>query len=220
VTTNRSAGGASGRRPPKTSADALHAATLRTAPLSAELWPDLLGLFGPRGACGGCWCQWWRQPRAEFETNKGEVNREALREQADSGEPVGLLGYLPDETIPVGWIACAPRPDYPVAARSPIAKRRSQDELAAADVWLITCLFVRKDQRRRGVAVALIDAAVEWAGGLGAKAVDAVPVEPRKAELPDVFAWTGLPAMFSAAGFAEVARPRPTRPVMRLVITL
>jgi GNAT superfamily N-acetyltransferase len=191
---------------------------LRTEPLSAARWPDLLGLFGPRGACGGCWCQWWRQTRAEFETNKGEVNCEALRRQAESGDPIGLLGYLPDDPKPAGWIACAPRPDYPVAARSPIAKHRSDDEFGKADVWLVTCLFVRKEHRRRGVAVALIDSAAAWAGSLGAKAVDAVPVEPKKGEIPDVFAWTGLPAMFTAAGFKEVARPRPTRPVMRRLI--
>jgi GNAT superfamily N-acetyltransferase len=191
---------------------------LRTEPLSAKRWPDLEDLFGPRGACGGCWCQWWRQTRAEFETNKGEVNREALRRQSESGEPVGLLGYLPDDETPVGWIACAPRPDYPVATRSPIAKHRAEDEFDKADVWLVTCLFVRKEHRRKGVAVALIDGAVAWAGNRGAKAVDAVPVEPKKGEIPDVFAWTGLPAMFAAAGFEEIARPRPTRPVMRRVI--
>jgi len=77
---------------------------------------------------------------------------------------------------------------------------------------------VRKEHRRRGVAAALAESAVEWAARQGAKAVDAVPVEPKKDEVPDVFAWTGLPAMFSAAGFTEVARPRPTRPIMRRVI--
>jgi GNAT superfamily N-acetyltransferase len=194
------------------------ASPLRTEPLSAARWPDLQDLFGPRGACGGCWCQWWRQTRAEFEANKGEVNREALRKQAESSEPIGLLGYLPDDPKPAAWIACAPRPDYPVAARSPIAKHRADDEFAAGDVWLVTCLFVRKEHRRRGVAMAMIDSVVAWAGNHGAKAVDAVPVEPRKGEIPDVFAWTGLPAMFAAAGFEEVARPRPTRSVMRHLI--
>jgi GNAT superfamily N-acetyltransferase len=194
------------------------ASPLRTEPLSAARWPDLQDLFGPRGACGGCWCQWWRQTRAEFEANKGEVNREALRKQAESSEPIGLLGYLPDDPKPVGWIACAPCTNYPVAARSPIAKHRADDEFDAADVWLVTCLFVRKEYRRQGVAVALIDSVVAWAGNHGAKAVDAVPVEPKKGEIPDVFAWTGLLVMFTAAGFEEVARPRPTRPVMRRLI--
>lgn len=221
MTTKRPTGGTPQSRPsasakpqpqPPTSA-------LRTEPLSDALWPDLLDLFGPRGACGGCWCQWWRQTRAEFDANKGEVNREALREQARSGEPIGLLGYFADDPKPAGWIACAPHPDYPVASRSPIARHRPQDEFAPEEVWLITCLFVRKEHRRRGVAIALAEQAVKWASAHGAKAVDALPVEPKKDDVPDVFAWTGLPAMFTAAGFTEIARPRPTRPVMRRTIT-
>ena len=222
MTTKRPAGGTgtSTTRPPEQGSATAEPSrpALRTEPLSDALWPDLLDLFGPRGACGGCWCQWWRQSRAEFDANKGEINREALREQAGSGEPIGLLGYLADDPEPAGWIACAPRPDYPVAARSPIARHRPEDEFAPEDVWLVTCLFVRKEHRRRGVAVALAQSAVEWAARQGAKAVDAVPVEPKKDEVPDVFAWTGLPAMFTAAGFEEVARPRPTRPVMRRLI--
>jgi len=218
MTTKRPAGGTPTTRPPEPGTAQSPKPALRVEPLSDAPWPDLLDLFGPRGACGGCWCQWWRQSRADYDANKGEVNREALREQAASGEPIGLLGYLADDPKPAGWIACAPRPDYPVAARSPIARHRPEDEFAPEDVWLVTCLFVRKEHRRRGVAAALAESAVEWAARQGAKAVDAVPVEPKKDEVPDVFAWTGLPAMFSAAGFTEVARPRPTRPIMRRVI--
>jgi hypothetical protein len=28
--------------------------------LGPELWPQLEALFGKNGACGGCWCWWWR----------------------------------------------------------------------------------------------------------------------------------------------------------------
>ena len=48
-------------------------------PLTPERWPDLERLFGVRGACGGCWCMWWRLPRATYNEQKGEGNREAFR---------------------------------------------------------------------------------------------------------------------------------------------
>ena len=43
-------------------------------PLVPERLPDLERLFGPRGACAGCWCMWWKTTRKEFEAGKGEGN--------------------------------------------------------------------------------------------------------------------------------------------------
>ena len=45
--------------------------------------------------------------------------------------------------------------------------------------------------------------------------VEGYPIEPRKPEMPPVFAWTGVAAAFHRAGFTEVARRSETRPVMR-----
>src|SRR5437773_770027 len=86
--------------------------------VTRDRWPDLEELFGPRGACGGCWCMWWKLPRSEFKKGRGE-----LRE-----------GY---------------------------------------------------------------------------------PVCPRRKRIPDAFAWTGLVSAFRKSGFQEVARPSPTRAIMR-----
>jgi hypothetical protein len=54
-------------------------------PLTAERWTDFEKLFGKRGACGGCWCMWWRLKRSEFERQKGEGNRKAIKRIVDSG---------------------------------------------------------------------------------------------------------------------------------------
>ena len=104
-------------------------------PLMPERWPDLERLFGPRGACGGCWCMWWRLPRAEFLAGKGEENRQVFRHLVDSGETVGLLAYV--DGIPAGWCAVASRAAYPALARSRILK--PVDE---TPVWSVTCFFV------------------------------------------------------------------------------
>jgi hypothetical protein len=73
------------------------------APLTAERWGDLERLFGERGACGGCWCMWWRLRRSEYDRQKGEGNRRSLRALVEVGEPVGILAYLAGD--PVGWCA-------------------------------------------------------------------------------------------------------------------
>jgi GNAT superfamily N-acetyltransferase len=183
-------------------------ATLRFAPATPERWPDLAALFGARGACGGCWCMYWRQTRAEYEKRKGAGNRRALRKLVTAGPPPGLLAYADGQ--PVGWCAIAPREIYPTLARS-----RVLAPLDAAPVWSATCFFVARPYRRQGLTARLLAAAVEFARRRGAKIVEGYPVEARKGSMPDVFAFTGLPGAFKKAGFVEAGRRSPTRPIMR-----
>src|SRR5690349_24774307 len=85
---------------------------LSTQPLTEERWADLERLFGRHGACGGCWCMWWVVPRGQFNAQKGEANKAALRARVEAGEVPGLIGYL--DGHPVAWCAVAPRSCYPV----------------------------------------------------------------------------------------------------------
>jgi len=55
-------------------------------PLTIERWADFEKLFGEHGACGGCWCMWWRLKRSEFERQKGEENKKAIKGIVNSGE--------------------------------------------------------------------------------------------------------------------------------------
>ena len=177
-------------------------------PLTPDRWPDLERLFGPRGACGGCWCMWWRLARSEFTKRKGAGNRRAFRKIVESGAEPGILAYRDGE--PVGWCAIAPREQYPVIERSRTLKAIDEEP-----VWSVSCFFIARRFRGQGVGQALLQAAVKFARRKGAKIVEGYPVEARKGRLPDAFAWTGLPPIFQAAGFREVARRSPTRPIMR-----
>jgi len=151
---------------------------------------------------------WWRLKRSVFEKQKGAANKRALRKIVDSGAPPGILAYANGE--PVGWCAVGPRETYPVLENSRILKR-----VDGEPVWSVVCLFVRKDWRRKGVTVQLLEAAAEFARKNGATLIEGYPVEPNKPDIPGAFAWTGLASGFRKAGFTEVARRSPTRPVMR-----
>jgi GNAT superfamily N-acetyltransferase len=177
-------------------------------PLTPARWGDLEKLFGARGACGGCWCMWWRVSRSLFEKQKGVGNRRAFRRIVDSGDAPGLLAYRDGE--PVGWCAVAPRTAYTVLERSRVLK-----PVDDVPVWSVVCFFVAKGHRGRGVSVKLLQAAVDHARALGARVIEGYPVEPRRGHMPDAFAWTGLAGGFREAGFKEVARRSPTRPIMR-----
>jgi GNAT superfamily N-acetyltransferase len=177
-------------------------------PLVVERWADLESLFGERGACGGCWCMWWRLTRSVFEKQKGEKNKRAMKKIVDSGQAPGIIAYANGQ--PVAWCAVAPREQYPVLERSRTLKR--VDEVP---VWSVVCLFVARPFRRQGVTVKLLKAAVKYAQNHGAKIVEGYPVEPKKDRMPDVFAWTGFVSAFRKAGFVEVLRRSETRPIMR-----
>ena len=185
-------------------------ADLAFHPLTADRFRDLERLFGQRGACGGCWCMWWRLKRSEFEKQKGENNRKALKRIVECGEIPGLLAYADGQ--PVGWCSVAPREAFGALERSRVLKRVDD-----RSVWSVVCFFVAKPFRRKGLTVALLRAAIEYAREQGARIVEGYPIEPKKSPAPDPFVWTGLPSAFRRVGFVEVARRSPTRPIMRFV---
>ena len=67
-------------------------AKLAIHPLTPDRWDDLAKLFGPRGACAGCWCMYPRNTRSEGATS-GDPNRRAFQKLVRSGPPPGLLAY-------------------------------------------------------------------------------------------------------------------------------
>ena len=177
-------------------------------PATLARWGDLVRLFGPRGACAGCWCQWARKSHADFRRDAGAVNRRSLRKLVASGEPPGLLAYLGGTVV--GWCAVAPREAYVRLAGS-----RVLAPVDARPVWSAPCFFVAKEARGRGVTVALLRAAADYAASHGADTIEGYPLDTRGVRTPAAFAWWGLAPAFSRAGFREVARRSPTRPIMR-----
>jgi len=179
--------------------------------LGPKEWNDLEELFGPRGACGGCWCMWWRLPRPAFNAGKGDGNRRAMKRLVDAGKVPGILAYEGERAV--GWCSVAPRADFGGLARSRV--------LAPVDdtpVWSVTCFFVAKDRRHAGVTGELLEAAVRYAKSKGARIVEGYPVEPGEGGTADAFAWTGLASVFRRAGFTEAARRSARRAVYRKAV--
>ena len=179
-------------------------------PLTQNLWRDFEILFGPNGACGGCWCMFWKLRGKAFEEAAGDTARQMHKSIVDSKVVTGLIAYC--EGYPIGWIAVEPRSAYPKLAHSRALKPVDDQE-----VWSITCFFVSKKYRRQGVTVQLLKAAVEYVKQRGGKIVEGYPVDTRK-DMPAPFIYTGTASAFQQAGFKEAARHTPTRPIFRYVI--
>lgn len=180
-------------------------------PLTPDRWADFEKLFGQRGACGGCWCMYWKLTSPDFMRQRGEMNKQSFRNIVDSGKVPGILAYLKEQ--PIGWVAVAPRESYPRLERSRVLKR--VDDKA---VWSVVCFFVAKTFRHKGVSTGLLKATVDYVDKQGGKIVEGYPVEPKKDWTPDPFVYTGLASAFRKAGFVEVARRSETRPLMRYVL--
>jgi GNAT superfamily N-acetyltransferase len=180
-------------------------------PAGPDTWEALETVFGERGDPAGCWCQWFKQPRREWEASSREEKRDRLHAQAREGSP-GVVAFVGGE--PAGWSAVEPYSAYPLLARSPISKRQADDP---ADPWAVTCFVVRLDFRRRGVARALLTGAVEHAQVRGAAVVEGYPVDPEvRPSLSAAERYHGTVSLFRDGGFEVVRRPSATRAVMRL----
>jgi GNAT superfamily N-acetyltransferase len=151
---------------------------------------------------------WWRLARSDFEKQKGSGNKRAFQKIVKHGPPPGLVAYADGQ--PVAWCALAPRESYPALGRSRILK--PVDE---RPVWSVTCLFIARSFRKKGVSVRLLSAAADYAKREGAEIIEGYPVEPQSGPMADVFVFTGLASAFRKAGYEEAARRSKTRPLMR-----
>ena len=172
-------------------------------PLTPELWPALEDLFGPTGACNGCWCMYWRIGTA-YRRRPHRRNKDAFREIVKRGPPPGLLAF--DGNTAVGWCQLTPRDALPWLERSWRLKRVDPEP-----VWALSCFYVRKGYRRRGVTSVLIEAALTAARRAGAPALESYPLD---AALTASASSTGYVSTFARAGFEIVTRRVPPRPIM------
>jgi len=179
-------------------------------PIKRDLWSDLEELFGPNGACGGCWCMFWKLRGKAYEESRGMENRQMHKTMVTAGTITGLLAYWHGEVA--GWVAVEPRASYDKLAHS-----RALKPVDAQEVWSITCFFVAKKFRHKGIAVELIKAAVEHVSHHGGRIVEGYPVDAKE-NSPAPFVFTGTASAFKKAGFKEVARNTPTRPIFRYEI--
>jgi GNAT superfamily N-acetyltransferase len=192
---------------------------MRIVPANEASWDDLQAVFGTRGPAARCQCQRYKlRPREAFRNFPVEERAARLRAQTDCGHAdaettSGLVAYLDGE--PVGWCAVEPRPHFTGLVRNNRVPWEGRDEDKADDsVWAVTCLFTRAGFRRRGVSRALARAAVDFARGRGARAIEGYAMTTKDALLEELHC--GTEATFATAGFAEVTRPTKRRIVMRI----
>ena len=179
----------------------MHDFDIVSRPIVPSDWAAIERLFGKNGACGGCWCMLWRVPSLGryWEAAKGERNRASFRKLVETGQTPGCLAWNDDE--PVGWCGVGPREHYPYLQRS-----RTIPDPALDNVWCVSCFFIARPWRDKGIAGHLLAAALAYSRSAGAAALEGYPTVPKNAEkpIPPAFAHTGVPRIFESAGFQSV----------------
>jgi GNAT superfamily N-acetyltransferase len=176
-------------------------------PVTPKRWDDLVEVMGSCSYGRKCWCAYWYLPHAEFKAGWGERNRETLERLVKDGAEPGLLAYV--EGQPAGWVSVAPRGNFDRLNRS-----RNFAPLDDLEVWAVNCFVVAPLFRRQGLMTELAAGAAAFALDHGAEAAEAYPIDPgARSGSGDLY--LGTPRAFAAAGYVEVARPLPRRPVMR-----
>jgi GNAT superfamily N-acetyltransferase len=173
-------------------------------PVTKERWRDLVQLFD-RPIVRTCFCMFYRKTGSG--TGVGKENRRAMKALVDRGIVPGLIGY--EDGVPVAWVSLGPREDYEKLRRSPIMR-----PVDNRPVWSIVCFFVDGEARGRGLSARMLRAAVDYARSRGARLVEAYPVDKGERSHPDDM-FFGAKSIYDRAGFREVARRKPTRPVVR-----
>ena len=183
--------------------------------LTEDRWGDLETVFNARGCsvARGCWCMYYRASGKESGyTRPGDEQRvrskAALKALVQDDPPPGLIGYLGE--TPVGWVSLGPRQDYAKLANSPTMKPVDDQP-----VWSVVCFVVPSEYRKQGVARDLLAGAIRYARQRGVRLLEAYPVDKAHPSASDA-PWFGSKSMFDEAGFEEVARRKPARPVVRL----
>jgi GNAT superfamily N-acetyltransferase len=173
-------------------------------PVDTERFEDLAALFRT-GLTRVCWDMEPRQTATEDAAcrqrwraqgiSRKDGRRQAFGDLLAQGHMPGLLAY--HEGQPVGWMSIGPRGDYPRIGQS-----RALPPLDDLAVWAIPCVYVHPAQRGQGIAVALLQAAVQHAGRRGAPAVGAIRVtrrRPFRPRRPSMARWRCSPEPASSS---------------------
>lgn len=184
-------------------------------PLSSDRTNDFVDLFGPQGACYGCWCtSFMLRPKIRHAMTTDE-RRGVMMDRIANGRPPGLLAY--HDSKAVGWMQIGPRSDTPEwnnlgRVSAPLPDALPDD----TTVWSITCFFFARPWRGKGLTHRLLQAGIAFAKEHGARMIEAAPIVSTKPKSIPLF--VGPYNTFERAGFTEVAHRKDGRPLMRLVL--
>jgi GNAT superfamily N-acetyltransferase len=164
------------------------------------------GLAGRHnGVFGGCWCIYFH-PDGPERGQGADANRELKKRYVEQDKAHAALVVDGDEAI--AWC------EYGTPEELPTIHHRKQYE-AECDIlpdYRLTCIFVDRRYRRRGLAEVALRGALELIGRAGGGVVEGYPHEINAGDkkMSSSFLYNGTRALYERAGF-EYVRPKGLR---------
>ena len=184
--------------PAETSTDRL---TVR--PLSTDTWPAFAELVTRHnGIFGGCWCTWFHTLYKDKDKDRTyESNRDLKCSLVEQGRAHAALVFDGDEAV--AWAEYGPPEELPN-----IKHRKEYDETSQVKPdYRITCIFVDRRYRRRGVAALALNGALDLIAEAGGGLVEGYPhdmsKQPAGKKISSSFLYNGTRRMYEEAGFVH-----------------
>lgn len=174
---------------------------LEIVPLTPDTWTMFDAMVARHnGIFGGCWCIWFH-PDSDERGQGAEANRALKKRYVEQCAAHAAL--VVDGGEAVAWA------EYGTPAELPNIHHRKQYD-AEADLtpdYRVTCIFVDKRYRRRGLAEIALLGAVDLISQAGGGVVEGYPHVPGEKKMSSSFLYNGTRAMYERYGF-DFVRPK------------
>jgi GNAT superfamily N-acetyltransferase len=172
-----------------------------TRPLSTGTWDAFAQLCEKHnGVWGGCWCVWFH-PRCADKGSSAEGGRAYKERLVREGKAHAALVF--DGDVAVGWCEFGKPEELPNIYHN----KEYQAGLVSLPDYRLTCFFVDRDHRRKGVAAIALDEALDLIARAGGGVAEAYPQDTQGRKISASFLYNGTRSMFERAGF-DYERPK------------
>jgi len=177
--------------------------TYTTKELNIDTWPDFEKLAPQQGQC---WCMYYHRARPVLRGASREereaVNKKDKKNLVREGRSHSVLVYH-DRKL-VGWCQYGSKEELP---RIDAGRNYRKLTPLAVDkkLWRITCFYVDREYRKKGVAKTALRAALDSSMKQGRGTDEAHPVVSRKIAGTPEWLWVGTPGMFRRERFRPVS---------------
>ncbi|PCE14236.1 acetyltransferase [Microbacterium sp. SZ1] len=191
--------------------------TITTEVATTARWDDVQRALTGGGDGASCQCIWPMLRNKDWNETTTPERVEMFRAEIDAGPPPGLIAYIDGEAA--GWIRIGPRIRQRRLAHTRTIVAATQEPFDDDSVWAVSCFVVRRDHRGKGLNRALLDAAVDYAKGAGARVVEGYPVDTGGTSQRSNELFHGTLSTFVAAGFEPRGELKAGRPLVALDVT-
>ena len=163
------------------------------APATWDAYADLVERHN--GVWGGCWCTWFHTMAAEKERDAA-ANRRLKQRLVAEGRAHAALVFDGDRAV--GWCQYGSPDELPNIYH----RKEYEAGLTRRPDYRVTCFFVDRDYRRRGVAEAALRGALTLIATAGGGVVEGYPHQLEEGQRVSAsFLYSCTRRMFEEAGF-------------------